>query len=275
MANDLLITAIRDAGLDVDEVAQIADADPRTVQRWLGGRVPHPRYRHKLAAALGVSAAELWPEATSVVRRSDAEEITGAWRRSDAPDVPDWRALLRGARGQVDLLGYSLSEILTARGIGKQLANKRADGCQIRVAIADPTDAPVIATDASQRPPGRLLPRVRDSNDRLRELVLETGIDGRQHHIATSHTILRFDDDLLLRVHVHGTPGLGAPLIHFHRRHDYGIFDQLAAHFEAVWAEARPIGARARRDKSATDPRDEQPERDPLDDLDYVWRPEQ
>src|SRR5438067_822509 len=112
MANDLLIQAIRESGLDLNEIAAIAEADPRTVQRWLGGRVPHPRYRQKLSHALGVSEADLWPEAVTIRRQTHLDEIIGAWARANDPQASDWRALLRAAEHHVDLLGYSLHQIL-------------------------------------------------------------------------------------------------------------------------------------------------------------------
>lgn len=112
MANDVLIAAIRDAGLELDELATLAEVDPRTVQRWLGGRVPHARYRRKLCAALHTTEADLWPDVVDVRRQTDLDEIAGAWAKASDRHAPDWRALLRGANEQVDLLGYSLHGVL-------------------------------------------------------------------------------------------------------------------------------------------------------------------
>ena len=175
LANDLLITAIREAGLDLDDLAAVADVDPRTAQRWLGGRVPHPRYRHKLCAALHASEADLWPDAVNIRRKTDLEEIAGAWAKASDQQAIDWRALLRAANEQVDLLGYSLHEVLQARGITKQLASKAADGCLVRIAIANPDSDPVIAADLAQRPPGRLTRRINASRHQLEQLQSGTG----------------------------------------------------------------------------------------------------
>src|SRR5690242_9761252 len=45
---------------DID-VAQSLGVDPKTVQRWLGGRVPHARHRWGVADLLSVHEYDLWP----------------------------------------------------------------------------------------------------------------------------------------------------------------------------------------------------------------------
>jgi hypothetical protein len=66
-------------------------------------------------------------------------------------------------------------------------------------------------------------------------------------------------------------------MLHVRRRGDYQLFDQLAKHFEDVWATAVPTGAGA--DLEPPSPPERQdpaaPKADPfLDQLDYVWRPD-
>ncbi|MBV9001218.1 MAG: hypothetical protein JO304_19335 [Solirubrobacterales bacterium] len=275
MANDLLITAIRNAGLDLDQVADIAGADVRTVQRWLGGRVPHPRYRHKLAIHFGLEESELWPETGRARGKIALIEIIAAYPRRIDPDAPDWRALLRSANQQVDMLGYSLGHVAQARQITKLLTDKARDGCSIRIALADPTGAPAIAADQQQRPPGRLTSRIQDAHRRLAGLLGQAGIELRQHQIATTHTILRFDDQMLLTIQLYGTPGFQGPLLHLRRQRDYGLFDQLAKHLEDVWQASQPLnGQRDQPAEPTPATLKTAAERDQfLDSLDDVWRP--
>ncbi len=275
MPNDLLIAEIRKSGLELHEVADIAEVDPRTVQRWLAGRLPHPRYRQKLTAALGATEGELWPQVLEAARKPDTNEIVAAWPQRRDPDAPDWRALLRGAN-EVDLLGYTLSQITDTSGAIKQLRTRSAAGTQIRISIADPDGPAARSADQLQRPPGRLIPRIVAARQQLLQLAPTVAL--RQHQIATTHTLLRFDDELLLTIHTHGTPGFQAPLLHLRREQDYGIFDQLAKHFEDIWTIARPFagaGLRADGPAVADDPetvRDRALD-DLLDNLDNVWRP--
>ena len=275
MANDLLITTIRESGLDILEVADIAGADPRTVQRWLGGRVPHPRYRVKLAQALHLEEQELWPETGRARGKAALAEIAAAVPRRGDRDAPDWRTLLRSAHQQVDLLGYSLADITTAKQINKLLTSKAGDGCQIRIAIANPNSDAALAADTQQRPPGRLIARIRASHQQLLGLIGQPGIELRQHLVATTHTIQRFDDTILLTIHLYGTPGFQAPVLQLRRELDYGLFDQFATHFEDIWEAAQPIGghadaapARTKADADADAEREQF-----FDSLDRTWRP--
>jgi transcriptional regulator with XRE-family HTH domain len=284
VANDLLIQAIREKGLDLFEVADLADADPRTVQRWLRGRVPHPRYRQKLAAGLGVEEQELWPDALRVRRKAALSEIVAAAARRGDTDAPDWRALLRSASGRIDMLGSSLSQVFGARQSDKLLAGKAGAGCQLRIAIADPASDAIAAADARERPAGRLLARIRATEASLLPLAAHPGIEVHQHDGATSHTILRFDDTMLLTIHLSGVPGFQAPVLQLRREFDYGIFDQLAAHFETVWDASWPLGDRPAPGDQRTSPRagkarpsaEERARAEKqkfLDSLDDVYRP--
>jgi hypothetical protein len=53
VANERLRTAIGNAQIDVDQIAEATNVDPKTVQRWLAGRVPHPRHRWKVSQLVG------------------------------------------------------------------------------------------------------------------------------------------------------------------------------------------------------------------------------
>src|SRR5258708_30370453 len=59
--NEALRVAKGARGLEVEAVARVVGVDPKTVGRWLGGRVPHPRHRWKLCDLLGQSEQHLWP----------------------------------------------------------------------------------------------------------------------------------------------------------------------------------------------------------------------
>jgi lambda repressor-like predicted transcriptional regulator len=276
VANDLLIAAIRDAGMTRDQVAEVAQADPKTVDRWIAGRIPHPRYRAVLAQALGVSEVEIWPEATRPRGRTGLDEIVGAWARRDEQDTPDWRALLRSAERHVDLIGYSLMTVIETRGALHALTEKAGTGVPVRIAVADPDTEHVLTADLAGRQPGRLKSRIRTATDQLQKVAGQPGIEVRQHTVATSHTILRFDEHMLLTIHLHGTPGFQAPTLHLRRQRDYGIFDQLTGHVEDIWKTARPLAARTTQPGPPA-PAPQAPQKSPadelLDRLETTWRP--
>ncbi len=265
MANDQLRRTIEEAGLDINELAAQAGVDPKTPQRWIQGRIPHPRHRQLAAQLLGRSEYDLWPDQRR--QRDRIGEVIGAYpRRSDA-NVPDWQTLMRAARRQIDLLGYTLLEVVQTPGIGELLAAKSSGGVPVRIAIAAGNSEQAAGADGEHRPPGQLLRRLRDSSERLAPLAAARGVQIREHHTGTSHTILRFDEQMLVTIHLYGTPGFQAPLLHLHRQRDFGVFDQLAKHLEDVWASATPIAG------EPDDPVAAGRVDDSLDELDYVWRP--
>ena len=62
MANKQLRDAIQNTGIDIQELADQVRVDPKTIERWVAGRTPYPRYRARLAKALGTTQQQLWPE---------------------------------------------------------------------------------------------------------------------------------------------------------------------------------------------------------------------
>ena len=90
MANDRLRTALVARGLLVEHVATRVGVDPKTVQRWLAGRTPHPRHRWAVAALVGEDEVYLWPAAASprAAPTAQAELLALYPHRSDLPVSP-------------------------------------------------------------------------------------------------------------------------------------------------------------------------------------------
>ena len=61
--NELLRRFLLQAGLREDDVAARLGVDPKTVRRWLNGRVPYPHNRAAIADLLDAEEADLWPGA--------------------------------------------------------------------------------------------------------------------------------------------------------------------------------------------------------------------
>ena len=57
--NDTLRRALADARLDEVAVSTALDVDPKTVQRWIAGRVPQRRHRWGLADLVGQHERDL------------------------------------------------------------------------------------------------------------------------------------------------------------------------------------------------------------------------
>ena len=59
--NETLRTALAAKGINRLDIAAKLQVDPKTVERWLSGRLPHPSSRAALAKLLDVDETELWP----------------------------------------------------------------------------------------------------------------------------------------------------------------------------------------------------------------------
>ena len=61
--NEPLRRALLRARLREDDIAARLGVDPKTVRRWLNGRVPYPHNRVAIAELVGADEADLWPDA--------------------------------------------------------------------------------------------------------------------------------------------------------------------------------------------------------------------
>src|SRR4051794_28120149 len=103
--NDTLRKAIFGARLSEADVAVRLQVDPKTVRRWLDGRLPYPKHRWSLSSLVDVDEEELWPEVQAArAARSRSEEITAVYahRWLVARDV--WRGLFASAESDVGIL---------------------------------------------------------------------------------------------------------------------------------------------------------------------------
>src|SRR5436305_14049177 len=138
MANDQLKHAMITAHIDIDTIVNITGVDEKTVQRWIKGRVPHPRHRRKVAELLKTNEYDLWP--SKEVPINNISEIVASYaHRSDvSPDI--WWQLFMQASTQIDMLANAMLFIPEQNAGLVELLREKADhGCRIRIALADPT----------------------------------------------------------------------------------------------------------------------------------------
>jgi transcriptional regulator with XRE-family HTH domain len=245
VSNERLRQAIHDAGYEPDDFAVAIDVDPKTVQRWLGGRTPNSRHRARtlqtLNQTLDVTEADIWPELAQPAAGDDSRELIAIYARGDDVRVPDWRVLIRDAQTHIDLLGPTLIDQLTATGTTDLLLEKARAGVSVRIITAHPQS---IWTTSLAQQLGHLTRDEHGRNQLDRDIDLTRSYQSRllaQPHIDVraswaehTHTILRFDDDLLVTIAIYGTDAGDAPTLHLRRRGQAGLFDQLLAHFDAI-----------------------------------------
>src|SRR5690606_1115481 len=134
-------------------IAVATEVDPKTVGRWLGGRVPHPRHRLKVAKLLGEDEEFSWPGASkrpSAGVAGDSELVRMHPYRSEMPNAA-WRELISNAQQQIDLLGYTLYFLpMEHPQFIDTLRQKCANGCKIRAVIGHPESKYVADRDLEE-----------------------------------------------------------------------------------------------------------------------------
>lgn len=253
MTNERLHTALARAGLTAAAVAETAEVDPKTVQQWLRGRVPHPRHRWAVAKLIAEDEEFLWPDAqrpTSDGHAPSAELISSFPRRS-AVEGSRWRPLINGAQQQIDMLGYTLYFLpQLVPELVDVLMEKCEAGCRVRIMMADPECEQVRLRDEEEQEPITIVARIHTS---LRAFEPLMSCANAELHFQTAplyNSVYRFDDEMFVTPHLYATPGHSAPLMHFRRLGPNGMFSRFAGHFEGLWSDSRPIG-QDRTDKTA------------------------
>ena len=244
MENDRLQKMMSASKVSADAIVEITGVDPKTVQRWTNGRIPHPRHRRVIANLLNIREDVIWPidGNEKATNPSQTNEIIAAYaHRADVP--PDeWWQLFSKAKHHIDLLGYAMSFLPEQHPkLVSLLKEKSKASCKIRIALADPTCRHVLERDEEEQLGGTLPALIRSTIYLFRELWNYEGIEICYHTTPLYNSLFRFDDEMLVSPHLYGLHGSKAPLIHLRCLGSYGMFANFAMHFEAVWASATSI----------------------------------
>lgn len=244
MANERLRRAMTIAHVDVSMIADATGVDPKTVQRWVSGRIPHPRHRWAIAKALNEREDYLWPSehAEKPANPGDqtAEIIAAYGHRSDFSSAAWWQLFVQ-AQHQIDLLGYAmhflpeqLPDLMTL------LKEKSAAGCHIRIAIGDPTSPRIRDRDKEENLGGTLPARIRSTLHHFQELWDCVNVEIRYHTAPLYNSVFQFDDEMCVTPHLYSVHGSKAPLLHLRRLGPSGLFADFAMHFKAIWETTKP-----------------------------------
>ena len=245
MTNTRLRTAMRTARVDMDTVARSIGVDPRTVQRWLNGRVPHARHRWAVAKLLDDDEARLWPSTRDELASgadATAEIVAAYGHRADIP-VGTWSTLIANARRQIDLLGYAHLFLPEQHvDLGSRIEKVCSAGCRVRIIFADPDGPGVRERDLLGKLGGTLPARIRMSMAYLEDLNSVSGVQIRLHDVHLYHAAYRFDDEMIVTPHLMGAHGPQHPALQLRRLGPAGIFAGFADQFERVWGQAKETG---------------------------------
>ncbi|MFD9906559.1 XRE family transcriptional regulator [Streptomyces sp. NPDC059063] len=241
MVNERLRRAMHQAGLDIPSLADAAEVSTKTVERWIGGKIPYPRTRYRVAAILHEDESYLWPDTVSRASLAGAEVVATYPRRSDVPSHL-WMELLRSAERDVDLLAFA-GLFLTEEHPGwlGTLAAKAEQGARVRLLLGDPAGGQLAARDTEHRVGGGVAGRVAAVLAYYTQRM-PNSVEIRLHDTPLYNSIYRFDDEMLVNVHAYGLLAAFTPVLHL-RRIDGTYFGTYTESYERVWASARPADA--------------------------------
>ncbi len=229
--NESLCRALVAARLGEEDVAARMGVDPKTVRRWLEGRVPYRRYRRALAAMLGVDDAILWPGLRGRSERPD--EVVGVYPRRDDVPAGAWVRLLGWARHEIGVLGGGGQFLARQYGVRPVLMERAGTGALVRICLRD--DAPVPAHEAGC-----------DDGDAgalaIFAPLASHGVQVRLHAGEPYAGMVFADDELLVLQRAWGVPEELCPVLHLRRCQGAGLFAFYLQSFERAWAIARPAG---------------------------------
>jgi len=240
--NEPLRRALLHGRLRENDVAARLGVDPKTVRRWLNGRVPYPHNRAALADLVEADEADLWPDAGGpLAGRTRPDELGTIYPHRWAVPREVWTRLFVSAERDIGFLAYSALFLAEDSGILAILADKGRAGVTVRIALGDP-DGTHAAERGVEEGIGDAMPaKIRNALALYRPLTNVPNVEIRLHRTVLYNSIYRADGQLIVNQHTYGIPAAQAPVFCLC---DTGS-DEMAAlyrdSFERVWAGSGPL----------------------------------
>lgn len=230
--NEILCRALLRARLSDEDVAARLEVDPKTVRRWLDGRVPYLRHRWAIALLVGMDESELWPQLRGV--RSRPGEVVAIYPRRDSVTAETWIRLFGSAGREVGVLADSAFVLAEDSGLLDVLAERARAGVRARVCLADPFMSERSARDLDGAVADSLVAGIREALGPA---------EFRLHRVGNYNTICFADDDLMVVQQVYGVPAGEAPVLRLRRAVGGEMVRAYLGSFERIWDGAYPLGA--------------------------------
>jgi transcriptional regulator with XRE-family HTH domain len=237
--NETLRRALFRSGLDENAVATELGVDPKTVRRWLDGRMPYPRLRWRLATLLEADEIDLWPELLAA-RRAVARptEIVAIYPHRWSVPRDTWHRLFSDATREIAILAYSGLFIADDAGLVGVLTAKANAGVKVRLALGDP-DCPQVAERGEQEGiDTSLAAKIRNALVLYEPLKRTADAEIRLHRTVLYNSIYLADDEVLVNQHVLGIPAAKSPVLHLRNDGQGDLAGGYIASFERIWASA-------------------------------------
>jgi hypothetical protein len=240
--NEPLRQALLRARLREDDIAARLGVDPKTVRRWLNGRVPYPHNRAAIAELVGADEGELWPEAGGpLAARTRPEELGIVYPHRWAVPREVWVRLFGSAEREIDILAYSALFLAEDTGILRILADKGRAGVSVRIALGDPDGRHVAERGEEEGISDAMAAKIRNALMLYRPLCTVEKIDIRLHGTVLYNSIYRADHQFLVNQHTYGIPAAQAPVFCLCDTGGSEIAALYLNSFERIWASSAPL----------------------------------
>jgi transcriptional regulator with XRE-family HTH domain len=240
--NEPLRRALLRARLREDDIAARLDVDPKTVRRWLNGRVPYASNRVKIADLVGAEEADLWPDAGGpLTARTRPEELEAVYPHRWAIPRRVWTRFFESAEHEIGILDYSALFLAEDAGILRILTDKGRAGVTVRIALGDP-DSPQVAERGEEEGIGTAMAaKIRNALTLYRPLRVAGNIEIRLHRTTLYNSIYRADNQLLINQHAYGFPAAQSPAFNLHKTESDKMFGGYLESFQRVWSVAKVL----------------------------------
>lgn len=238
--NERLREAIDASELDVPSIAARLGVDPKTVERWIAGRVPYPRYRRSLATLLDIHEAELWPHVTQrrELPQQESAKIQAVYAHRWAVPRNVWLRHFGSAEHEINILAYAALFLAEDNGVIQTLAARARAGVRVRILLGKP-DSPHVAERGADEGIANAIPaKIKNALALYRPVTRADTAEIRLHSTTLYASIYRADDDLLINTHTYGSTASHAPVIHVHHAVPGDMAETYLTSFEQVWDRA-------------------------------------
>jgi transcriptional regulator with XRE-family HTH domain len=224
---------------EVDVAARLG-VDPKTVRRWLNGRVPYPSSRAVLAALLGAGEVELWPEAGgSLSERSRPEELGAIYPHRWAIPRDVWARFFESAEHEIGVLAYSALFLAEDAGLLGIIEDKALNGVRVRFLLGDPDSAGIALRGQEEGIGDAMAAKIRNALTHYRSLMKLDDVEIRLHQTVLYNSIYRADGQLLINQHTYGVPAAHAPVFCLRESDSGDMASIYIDSFEKIWKEAQ------------------------------------
>ncbi|MFC5813639.1 XRE family transcriptional regulator [Nonomuraea harbinensis] len=238
--NDNLRYALAAARLNTIDVAAALAVDPKTVSRWLQGRIPYPRHRWAVADLLHVDEADLWPE-VAPRHHALAAGVEAIYPHRWAVPQTVWRNHFSAARQDIGILAYSALFLAEDRAVLDSLTARAKAGVKVCILLGDPEGEAVAQRGADEGIGAEVMAaRVKNALALYRPLLRVQGVQIRLHRTVLYNSIYQADNELLVNTHAYGTPAANAPVMHLTGGDDEGPAATYLTSMTRIWSIAQP-----------------------------------